>query len=755
MLRFQRTWVLALTLGLQLANQTSASILLDDEGPTDPPPNYEDHIAEIMSDYCVSCHRGSRARNGLQLQSLGAMLEGGSSGPALIPGDPGGSLMLQLMRHEREPFMPEDEDKLEDAVLDLVSAWIEAGAPASATSGPSGGAGNVLVVAPEPVRERVVLHGTEPVAALPVGVRTAPLWWASRGNAVIALAASPTVNLVAIGGHRQISLYDPSTGSVLGMLAFPEGQVHELRFSQSGALLLAGGGRGGESGSVVIFDVVSGERRFLLGAEPDSVLSADISSDLGLVALGGVDGILRVFSTESGEQLYISEKHTDWITAVAFSPDGVLLASADRAGGLVVWEALTGREFHPLGPRKSGVEALAWRSDSLLLASGAQDGELALYEMQAGKQLRSWKSHGGVLGLDYLANGQLLSSGRDARARIWDDAGKEQAHFDGAQRLAGSCAASFDGKLLMVGDMAGLVRVYEAGKPQAVRSLRANPATELELAAGRASAAAQRTLAVYDELMLRYKASSDQVLASSASFDKAKQAEESLGAQHQAALLAQATALENSNRASAAAAPAAVSSRLAGERLAGLTKDLERARMASQQRSAASLEVARQQVILERALQAAADSMRAQIEAELELVSSQLEGALALARLAAAEQASLETQEASASLQRELWVEIETPLNATAQTCAQSLKESQGQVQLLAKDWKQAKASFAAAQSALAGHQAALVAQDAPRLAALAERDHAAQERQVAQAAWGEQRQQIEIESGRVLLPTD
>ena len=73
----------------------------------------------------------------------------------------------------------------------------------------------------------------------------------------------------------------------IGTLPFQEGAVHDLRFSRNGDLLVAAGGRGAYSGKVVVFDVKTGERRATIADEQDIVLSADISSDQTLIALGG------------------------------------------------------------------------------------------------------------------------------------------------------------------------------------------------------------------------------------------------------------------------------------------------------------------------------------------------------------------------------------------------------------------------------------------------------------------------------------
>src|SRR5206468_9874745 len=101
----------------------------------------------------------------------------------------------------------------------------------------------------------------------------------ARGNAITALASSPWAPLVAVGGPKQVLLYHADTLDLLGVLPFPEGVPQVLKFSRNGSLLLAGGGRGGKSGRVVVWGVKTGERVFEVGEELDAVLAADISAD--------------------------------------------------------------------------------------------------------------------------------------------------------------------------------------------------------------------------------------------------------------------------------------------------------------------------------------------------------------------------------------------------------------------------------------------------------------------------------------------
>src|SRR6185436_17527358 len=113
-----------------------------------------------------------------------------------------------------------------------------------------------------------------------------------------------------------IVLTNGDTGELLGVLPFPEGTPQVLRFSRNGALLLAGGGRAGKSGRVVVWSVRTGERVIEVGEELDAVLAADISPDQSQIALGGPSKMIRLYSTKDGKLVQEVKKHTDWITAM-------------------------------------------------------------------------------------------------------------------------------------------------------------------------------------------------------------------------------------------------------------------------------------------------------------------------------------------------------------------------------------------------------------------------------------------------------
>jgi mono/diheme cytochrome c family protein len=86
-------------------------------------------VRQLLESRCVSCHGGKKTRADLDLTTREALLRGGETGPAVIPGDARKSRLYRLVTHAEEPGMPRQGKKLTRAETDLLAAWIDAGAP--------------------------------------------------------------------------------------------------------------------------------------------------------------------------------------------------------------------------------------------------------------------------------------------------------------------------------------------------------------------------------------------------------------------------------------------------------------------------------------------------------------------------------------------------------------------------------------------------------------------------------------------------
>lgn len=260
--------------------------------------------------------------------------------------------------------------------------------------------------------------------------------------------------------------------SHIGTLPFSEGTIHDLRFSRTGELLLASGGRGAESGKVGIYDVTTGRPTTAIGDEDDIVLSADISADQKLVATGTPEKCVKVYSAETGKLLHRIDKHTDWVTTVRFSPDGRLLASADRNGGIHVWEAANAGIVYTLDEHKVKVTALCWRADGRMLASAGEDGKLVLWDMKDGWATRAVTAHAekpesryskrtGVLDVAFTRDGRIVTVGRDHRLSLWQPDGTLHSSANGLKALPLRVQLSPDGTSAFVGDFNGQLTVFD------------------------------------------------------------------------------------------------------------------------------------------------------------------------------------------------------------------------------------------------------------------------------------------------------
>src|SRR4051794_21189328 len=67
-----------------------------DEGKPDPARRefFEGKVRPILEGHCFGCHGPAKQKAGLRLDSRGAMMRGGDSGPILEPGDPQSSRLI-------------------------------------------------------------------------------------------------------------------------------------------------------------------------------------------------------------------------------------------------------------------------------------------------------------------------------------------------------------------------------------------------------------------------------------------------------------------------------------------------------------------------------------------------------------------------------------------------------------------------------------------------------------------------------------
>ena len=89
---------------------------------------FEKRIRPLLSDRCFSCHGDEQVESELRLDSRADMLEGGSRGAAVVPGEPDKSLLIRAVNHADTLAMPPKEKLSQRDIQDLTE-WVKRGAP--------------------------------------------------------------------------------------------------------------------------------------------------------------------------------------------------------------------------------------------------------------------------------------------------------------------------------------------------------------------------------------------------------------------------------------------------------------------------------------------------------------------------------------------------------------------------------------------------------------------------------------------------
>ena len=113
----------------------SAGIRLSAQADKTPVPTaaqvefFEANIRPVLIDTCGECHTDDE-KGDLRTDSRAALLKGGETGPAIVPGDPEKSLLIHAIRRDEGfPRMPKKKAKLPEATIAAFVEWIKQGAP--------------------------------------------------------------------------------------------------------------------------------------------------------------------------------------------------------------------------------------------------------------------------------------------------------------------------------------------------------------------------------------------------------------------------------------------------------------------------------------------------------------------------------------------------------------------------------------------------------------------------------------------------
>ena len=86
-------------------------------------------VLPLLELRCISCHGPEKVKGGLRMDTREALLKGGETGPAVVPGKPGASLLLQAVMHSKKDLEMPPKEKLTTNDIAVLEKWITDGAP--------------------------------------------------------------------------------------------------------------------------------------------------------------------------------------------------------------------------------------------------------------------------------------------------------------------------------------------------------------------------------------------------------------------------------------------------------------------------------------------------------------------------------------------------------------------------------------------------------------------------------------------------
>ena len=89
---------------------------------------FDRRIEPILRAHCLGCHNDKLKDGGISFSDRDGLLRGGGRGPAIVPGNPVASILIQAVRQDGALTMPPG-GKLSATDIATLTQWIKRGAP--------------------------------------------------------------------------------------------------------------------------------------------------------------------------------------------------------------------------------------------------------------------------------------------------------------------------------------------------------------------------------------------------------------------------------------------------------------------------------------------------------------------------------------------------------------------------------------------------------------------------------------------------
>lgn len=405
-------------------------------------PDYTPKIAPILKKHCAGCHNDADREGKFSVETFAALAKGGQHGPALQAGDLKSSRLYLMVTGQAKPIMPpEGEERLKPEQIELLKAWIEAGA-----KGPDGS---------EPMKRELIVPQVAAAKLL--------------ATPITAVAVSPDSKLIAVGRFKKVELRDAASQQVVREITALPGKVNSVEFSADGQWLLTSSGVPGLFGQGALWKVSDGTLVRLFEGHRDIAFDATLSPDRQVLATASYDRKIVLWNAENGQQLHVLDGHNGAVFDLAFSPDGTILGSASADQTIKLWQVATGIRLDTLSQPLKEQYTVAFSPNGEFVLGGGLDNRIRVWKLVSRQKpqinplvFARFAHEGAVLKLAFAPDGKsLVSVADDQSLKLWETNQFTQIAAYEKQPDITTGLAIAAGQRVVVGRLNGTLQIYD------------------------------------------------------------------------------------------------------------------------------------------------------------------------------------------------------------------------------------------------------------------------------------------------------
>ncbi|HBN76349.1 MAG TPA: hypothetical protein DD473_11130 [Planctomycetaceae bacterium] len=403
--------------------------------------DFDQDVAPILKNNCLACHNSKIKEGSLNLESHVAMMQGGDSGPSIVPGKSDESYLFQVVSRQEESFMPPLPNKMNAKKLTgeevwKLKRWIDLGAPAGKGLTNSTVVWSTMPQNLQPVYALSLFPNESRLAVgrgnrvqvisitnpLDVSNLIDPELPAAHRDYVNAIAVHPNGRLLATAGYRNVKIWQKDAFQILENAHINE-PVAAFSHSPAGTK----------------FAVIGQTGRLFLGSNEGHQISETKIPAAKAVAVNDAGNLLAI-ATEADVKVLDPTNPESIVTLTVPSPVTQLafhlqtLVTTHADGQLRTWsKAEADPTWQESGAafKKSDAAVIEFRpvAENKFSALSA-DGNAVIWDLTNRTAVRGWTVSGDTTKLCFTEDLKTAATvDKNGVVRVWDANGKQTQEF--------------------------------------------------------------------------------------------------------------------------------------------------------------------------------------------------------------------------------------------------------------------------------------------------------------------------------------